>query len=65
MSEGIIIAIIGAAGAIAAAAIAHIRKKGSSNQTIVKQKNKKGNSIQTGIVNNYYSEAKNERKPRN
>lgn len=57
MTEGIIIAIIGAAGVILAAIIGLLKKNNNTGKTIkIKQKQgicNKGN--QTGIQNNYIS----------
>lgn len=57
MTEGIIIAIIGAAGAILAAAIGLFKKSNNFDKNIqIKQKQSIGNKgTQVGIQNNYVS----------
>lgn len=63
MTEGVIIALIGAGGAIVAALIGGIfaiikNGKKSSGSTSIKQKQKGNNNIQIG-QQNYYSDKEN------
>lgn len=57
MSEGIIIAIIGAIGVILSAIIAGVfsllKKNNSKDKIVVEQKQKGNNNTQIGVQNNY------------
>lgn len=60
MTEGIIIAIIGAAGVVLAAIISLFKKSSGSGKNIkIEQRQKGKNNTQIGIQNNYGRGSKN------